>query len=370
MYKKAFTVCVATLILLTGCSKDSTNDNKLLQYSSLDSIYKNIDGALSAKYENLILPKNITIDKVDSLYKCEWTKGKDFYSEGKSIITNFLGEKNIDSKLFEEFQEGEVKTTSYNDIKNASIGSIDNQAQFFLLDQSGFKFYNGLHFSEDQPVNIINKIYYDRNPESIKNLSYKVNGKDYSVEDAIKFADTELKASWKNYLGNCDFRVKDVYVLEDSVTKDNAYYMRYEFTYEGVPLDEMQMIPYSTDNSSIENMRFFAAAYVDIIVSDVEHIGFIKSQGPDNVKQKKKLNDSFITLESALRIAENKLSGYSKYEISDIEMKYCKKNNSTEYSPMWCLIMEDATENGAELHNRKYINIDMLTGELCIAVQS
>ena len=251
---------------------------------------------------------------------------------------------------------------------------IDKRGFIAVLKPDAFD----IAFSHCEPIV---KIYHPDRKDDLSD-EYQLKDGKCSVSDAVEYINNWFETNYKPLAPYYDYQVNTVIVREHE--GNYLYQFSIEALYNGVPLDSYTM---EAERENIDEEFTYKMAYlkygVSIQMLSVNSIdSFTTGSGMLIPTAEEKINEC-ISLESALDYCANTFTDFRDVTISDIDIMYTlnpvyetdNEGNSSIISydsrPVWEFIIdvppEDFLANGeANTYGdtRKYIYVDMVTGEL------
>ena len=95
--------------------------------------------------------------------------------------------------------------------------------------------------------------------------------------------------------------------------------------------------------------------------------------GGISLSEEKELEDSYIPLDDALKLASDFMAEYYEREISEISVKYIEKGfygdeKSNRLEPYWCFTSDTEYDPSAYTIRENEIMVNMSTGEVIVYV--
>lgn len=375
--KKLLMFFFIILFLFSSCSQvpeqvrnntlqnEDINDNALktvaLEKDNINNIAQSVDSILKSNYGALKLPTNIYVPH-QSVYEIGFNYTRDFTSNMKSVAELFFDD--VDSKKFV------VHSTNIGDW--VSYGDLENDGFLLSVDFDGFI---GLLRNENKTWDdcINSEIIKQINPQFVyEEQNYSLDGEEVSISSQIEYINIFLNESYKMLDSDFDFRITDVYVRKTesgrNVLEFNAARIfnnvditsRYMFTNEEISSRKKGM-----------SMRIF-------VEKPYEICAFQLGEGIFKVVEQKEI-EKIVTLDCALKLVQNKLTGNSTFELSSVNLEYELIDNNDENAKVelnskliWkfkfaCKEQELINSSyGKRIYRNKVreIEVDALTGEV------
>lgn len=306
---------------------------------------------LGSKYENFIISDDIDIDvkPIDELYtfKADLSSNCDKLKQADKLAELMI--PGIELISSEEQDPGTIT-------KWYKFGDVE--ASVYYCDDSTFVFGRTEHSGTETLDVKCRKYVIGRDDLS---QSYNLNGEQYSVEDAVRYAERFSEEKLMPFFPN------DSGVEAEAATvlqMDNGNY------WISVQLRHyMHGCPVSTSGSAIMGEAFMRPEQLILTFDGKNDICHIKNNCYSTVAESKKLK-KIISLRSALKHLEKTLAPGLNYSISRISLEYCARiedinNFEFEYHPMWTMIVAEGTPSGIKPYPRTTIYVDAVNGEIC-----
>lgn len=381
---KKIILFMALLFILTGCasvpdevksdmsdyhnSESDKLDNFEFTYIKVEDLSAEVKEALSEDYGQFTISDKINFVQPFELNIMSFKNVKGFSEKTENAIGLFFTNSELSAQ---NPNKNNVEFAFYNEMDKLYC-NVDDDGFIAVLKPDAFD----ISFSYSEP-NV--KIYHpDRNDDL--SAEYQLNNGKCSVKDAVEYVDNWLETEYKPLCSNFDYRVNTVIVREHN--NNYLYQFLAEISYKGVPIDSYTRKPEIKDGEHTGKMAYvdygiqIQMINIDTIDSFTNLIGMIEPNVIENIEE-------CISLESALNFCESTFTEFRDVTISDIDVMYTLipvYETDTEGNdfvsgynsrPVWEFIIDvppkDFLANG-EVNTygdmRKYIYIDMVTGEL------
>lgn len=386
--RKFILVCI-TLLCLTmfGCTdapdsvksrekqysktKELTTANSVHR-TTVEHILDNKEKLLSKKYQNIELPQNISASQPQSVGVLHAKVVSGFKKHLDDFFTLFY-KKSVYKGILETLPGEEIgnveSITAFNYYKkNADFGEIEENG-FCNISRGG-----GVYGIQNRI-----KVYHIFQGDKLSDTYQLEDGK-MSIKSAVDKANQWCKTHWSSFEQGYTYQVQQVYVCKTLAGKTYLVCSIGKY-YNGIPFND---IMYSDEKDEKMNMQ----NTIEISLTRTDNIAWFTNNISLNIINTEHDNESYVDLEGAISQVENQMSGFKKFHISDITIKYMldsdyktKDATNGEYEkqgapatarPVWSFIIthKDGDDNtnehggidGAEL--RSFINVDMITGEV------
>jgi hypothetical protein len=353
---KRFAICFLSVCLvlnfLFGCT--SCVKQPKIEKVSISEIFSDEQSVLKREYENMKLPEAITLDQPSQLVTYK-TKSYESVSdkEKKTALQNFV------TTFYDYFDEADIHLWA----DGVPFYYYENEDIYVTCDAN----YDSFCFSKngyDWVYNLKKEAVFhvDRN-DSIENISYLLNGKDYKLTDAKAYADSLVKDTILQFTNYKDARLKKIYVCK-SDGSDYHYALEYEFLVNGIPVD--------VSGDSHGDKAFMLSPTLLIEMAEPDEFFLVRSERCFSFETPTVLKESFVSLSTALELAEQYLAGEHTYYVSDIELQYsCIANWKTSpyiYKPYWRIVLQEEESGIGSINLMPQISmyIDVQTGKICV----
>lgn len=326
MKKTGCIFCVLFLCFMTGCQKTPDEVKKRMEQYGDNSTVKVENGtyikpseitvsqeeALQTETQNLILPKEIHIGEVKQIYELSMNYKDDFSEKREDIAKLFTGQN-----ITWEYEANEESL-----MKDDDFYIYDNGVDCVLaISDNGFasmnraSIYQYTYHSEKSKGKYM---MFDINDEKV--LEHKLwEEKDAStVQEEVMYIEQWMKDNWKVYEPDFVYKVKDAMVYKDGGLE--LLSMMMQQYYKGVPLT-------CNGNDLVEDkegLSYMARTDAGILVglarkNTLEYFSCLT--GGLLLKDAAEV-DKVIDLTTAIKLVEQKLSGFKKLTVQDIVVQY------------------------------------------------
>lgn len=379
-------LCISMAILVSGCqqvpedikerAKRYQNAEKVeendIKYVSLSHVLDHQKEVLGKSYQNLEFRKTVHLEQPESISVLSMTIANPFGSREKfaDVCSAFYGTDKYRQEITRlenvpEYPNGAgVYVFHYNGDETMDSGTMTDDG-FFALHKKGTKIYE---------FNTASHVYHVDWNENMED-TYDLNGEKVSIREAVSYVNEWCNKNWTILEPEYSYRVKTVYVCPAGQT--NYYSFDVCKFYKGMPFDDIDF--YMDDVIYYQNMLYAVMEYkgeLSFFRNNANSYDIVNNEAHD---------DKLIGLEQAVLLAQEKMSGGQKFEITDIDLKYVIRSDMSQEEaiekklsyatpglpvtvrPVWSFIMEYpmTEEDHVDLGlPRKFINVDMITGEV------
>lgn len=331
-----------------------------ISYVNIEHLLDNQEQVLEKEYQNIQLLDTIQIEQPDEVCVLSMKLCEGFATEEKvkKIISAFFQKDDYEEKIKnykeEEWASGNVLGFHVNTEKDRAILQDDGFCCLCREKQSVF-------------VENLSSIYHidwkDKYGDCV------LNGKKRSIDEAVKDVNDWCNENWKLMEPNYFYQVKNVYKCKDK-TGDFLFFEVCK-NYRGIPFEDINFM--AENEESYFNSILEVTMREEGIISGIRNNNFCYE-----IESEQNHSDKLIGLGEALQIVEQKMAGSHINEIIDIDIKYeikwigDKEKESVntpgtkfEARPVWSLIIDAPKYQSANGQwARKFINVDMVTGEV------
>ena len=200
-----------------------------------------------------------------------------------------------------------------------------------------------------------------RGCDDMSSESYCVGGEEYKITDAMKFCDDYIDKNLKQYFNKDEqFKLINVFVIENEMFDKYTYALRYAHLIDGVAIDDC-------DSSDLER-EYTRGSYLEIIMAGKNKIYSIENRCYQGIFDEKEKLDELVPLSEAERILSKELAPNKKYTVTECELKYvCRTTaNAKEryYKPMWSFTLEQYPNRSLDLKINLTAYVDAMSGEV------
>ena len=381
---KKIILSMSLLFILTACAsvpdqvKSDMNgyrnaengnlNNSEFTYINVSDLSDNAETAMSKEYGQFTISNKIKFIQPSELNIMSFKSVFGFSEKTEETVGLFFTASEIAAQ---NPDKNNLEFAFYNEIDKFYC-NVDDDGFIAVLKPDAFD----ISFSYSEP-NV--KIYHpDRNDDL--NDEYQLNDGKCSVNDAVEYVDNWLETKYEPLCPDFNCKVNTVIVREHN--NNYLYQFLAESSYKGVPIDSYTREAEIVDGEHTGKMSYIDYGIqiqminIDTIDSFTNLMGMIEPTVIENI-------DECISLESALNFCENTFTDFRDVTISDIDIMYTLNPvyetddegqlvvNGYNSRPVWEFVIdvppEEFLANGeANTYGdtRKYIYIDMVTGEL------
>ncbi len=329
-----FALIAAAIIASVLIYAHVTAEKDIITRENLSKILEDAPQALGEKYVNLTLPDSISLGGVDKLQKVsiKWLHLMT-EEEAADTVMDLCATVNKDpitkSDLTINRPELDGKTSyavRYYP-KEGDYESPDDPNAFFCMVVDGYNF-ELTNYYWLQKVCGFGKYekWYSADSSGLADVVYKVDGQDYSAQQALEYANTVVE-KYKDYYK--EFEVVPQYIIasKNDFNEEYSYAVRYAFKYGGVEI---------SDTGSYEPMNDRDYVYQDadltVRVASPDKLMTIFSRMEGFDVSAEDITEDLVTLSSALSHTSKTLAENFMQEISDIDIVYLGKQELIDYT--------------------------------------
>ena len=408
-------IAAVAIAAVTICSYVFRDKEVEINNNTLTEVIETAPDALGKTYDNIILPESVSIESTPSaIYTFSVQNYMPLEDVKKLAVelsnkanTYTITEDDLHVDLYKDFIDlTPPDDPNYNPNFRGSdyceYQYVDNNVESMMENNVDGQYSVGV--SPDKsfviacPFLTQGALGYDTwektfeiGTDDISGVSYNVYGEQYSIQEAIDYADTLIE-DYKEYLldqEGLELKLKQVVVVKNDKSQSGedeySYRLRYAYYYCGTEINMGGGV-----HLSIDDNLFCPRQGAEIIISRRDSFtSLIKELNTSQFKAEK-ANDDFITLGSALDraskiLAPKFIQDVKKIDIAYIPLQQIVKHDDPDlfssesapdlfFRPMWRL--EENSEVNMEEYlleavpPKRYLYIDMITGEIMLYDES
>lgn len=355
---------------MANYGKNHQMNSEKLTYCTIDELQNTKLSDLDIETENIDLPDNINFSDIEGIGTIDMAFEQNVLDKAEKYLKIFNINKDVvPSDLYVNTGD---KIKIYDD-KSDNFLEIENNG--FIYYQSGISYYM---MNNDVKQAITAK--YDTDSDDISKASIKLKSGTIPLKDVCNSAQSWLKNNFHE--NGCTYKVSDIWIKTIHYDKvdNNQILMLAEVRYKGVPFNT-----YGTSVTTNNNKGKVSLMIYDINMSyddSLKLTDFSNGSGHLTIKKYTKI-DQVLDLKSAIKIVNEKMSGFNKLKVNKIiplyalfpqydtdKESFSKSGQGVLAKPVYAFIIPDDTmddENATEIYKSnscKYIFVDMVTGEL------
>lgn len=384
--KKAVILSIMSLICfgLIGCQKtpkavtkrmseygaNHQMKSETLTFCTIDELRDTRLSDLDIETENIDLPDKTDFSDIEEIGTINAEFDYNALNRAQTYLETFdIGN---DVEPSESYINTGDKMEIYDDKSNNFL-EIGNNG--FLYYQFGISYYM---MNNDVKQTITAK--YDIDSADISNTTIKLKSGTVSLKKICNNAQSWMENNFREK--ECTYRVSDIWIKKihyDEIDA-NQIMLLMEARYKGVPFNT-----YGTEVTTKNNKGKVSLMIYDINMSyddSLKLTDFSNGSGHLTIKKYTKI-DQVLDLKSAIKIVNEKMSGFNKLKVNKIiplyalfpqydtdKESFSKSGQGVLAKPVYAFIIPDDTmddENATEIYKSnscKYIFVDMVTGEL------
>ncbi len=356
--------------------KDSTEETEL-EYITISELAENTEIALGKDYTQFELSDKIRFSAPEELYLMSFKGAEDFSGNFDKVMDLFFDEAVISSQTISISDDEDDKTIHFMSDEDKVYGSVRDDGFIAMLNPDAYD----ISFSYQEP-NVA--IYHTERNDDFSD-EYQLKDRKCSVAEAVEFVDNWFENNYRQFSPEYDYRAETVIVREHE--GNYLYQILVHAVYRGVPIDSFTREFESVGETSMKMTYSDYGIQIQMIKSD-EIASFTNLAGI-YIPTEEVVIAECISLESALELCEDTFADFKDMTISDIGVMYTlnpvyepnpnaendplNKEIITGYTsrPVWEFVIDvppsEFIKKG-EVNTygdlRKYIYVDMITGEL------
>ncbi len=328
-----------------------------LVWKPLDEVLEEAPKAPENKYDNLILPDSLSLDSPTTLHSIDvnYISGIDDETAVKTVIE--LSDRTNKYHITEDDVTVE-KSPSGNVDAYYTIRSSDDPEEFACFFQGGDCVQLISPYYLQQVAGYTNREkYYEVGKDDLSSVVYTVDGQEYSAQQAVDFADTVIE-KYKDFYKHDKLVPIFVIAGKNWENDDYSYIVQYAYYFDGIEMNTAGDI-----HAEIK----IQPVYIEVTISSPDKLSSLLDLGTTYNMTFNDIEDSYVTLESALDCTSNLLAEYFTHEIDIVYATVFEMGDTmSEYHPMWRLTTAGDHSSENKMPARYCIYIDMITGEIIL----
>lgn len=356
--------------------KDSTEQSEL-EYITISELAENAEIALSKDYTQFELSDKIRFSAPEELYLMSFKESDGFSGNFDKVMELYFDDSVISSQTLSISDDEDDRTIRFMSDEDKVYGCVGDDGFIAMLNPDTYD----ISFSYQAP----NVAIYHTERNDDFNDEYQLKDKKCSLAEAVEFIDNWFENNYRQFSPEYDYKAETVIVREHE--GNYLYQILVHAVYKGVPIDSFTREVESVGDTSMRMTYSDYGIQIQMIKSD-EIASFTNGTGV-YIPTEEVVIAECISLESALRLCEDTFSDFKDMTISDIGVMYTlnpvyEPNPNTENDPLnkeiitgytsrpvWEFVIDvppsEFIKKG-EVNTygdlRKYIYVDMITGEL------
>lgn len=356
--------------------KDSTEQSEL-EYLTISELAENAEIALGKDYTQFELSDKIRFSSPEELYLMSFKGAEDFSGNFDKVMELYFDDSVISSQTLSISDDEDDKTIHFMSDEDKVYGCVGDDGFIAMLNPDAYD----ISFSYQAP----NVAIYHTERNDDFNDEYQLKDKKCSLAEAVEFVDNWFENNYRQFSPEYDYKTETVIVREHE--GNYLYQILVHAVYKGVPIDSFTREVESVGDTSMRMTYSDYGIQIQMIKSD-EIASFTNGTGI-YIPTEEVVIAECLSLESALRLCEDTFADFKDMTISDIGVMYTlnpvyepnpnaendplNKEIITGYTsrPVWEFVIDvppsEFIKKG-EVNTygdlRKYIYVDMITGEL------
>ena len=356
--------------------KDSTEQSEL-EYITISELAENAEIALSKDYTQFELSDKIRFSSPEELYLMSFKGAEDFSGNFDKVMELYFDDSVISSQTLSISDDEDDRTIRFMSDEDKVYGCVGDDGFIAMLNPDAYD----ISFSYQEP----NVAIYHTERKDDFNDEYQLKDKKCSLAEAVEFVDNWFENNYRQFSPEYDYKAETVIVREHE--GNYLYQILVHAIYKGVPIDSFTREVESVGDTSMRMTYSDYCIQIQMIKSD-EIASFTNGTGI-YIPTEEVVIAECLSLESAFRLCEDTFSDFKDMTFSDIGVMYTlnpvyepnpnaendplNKEIITGYTsrPVWEFVIDvppsEFIKKG-EVNTygdlRKYIYVDMITGEL------
>lgn len=356
--------------------KESPEETEL-EYITISELAENAEIALGKDYTQFELSDKIRFSAPEELYLMSFKGAEDFSGNFDKVMELYFDDSVISSQTLSISDDEDDRTIRFMSDEDKVYGCVGDDGFIAMLNPDAYD----ISFSYQAP-NVA--IYHTERNDDFSD-EYQLEDKKCSVAEAVEFVDNWFENNYRQFSPEYDYKAETVIVREHE--GNYLYQILVHAVYKGVPIDSFTREVESVGDTSMRMTYSDYCIQIQMIKSD-EIASFTNGTGI-YIPTEEVVIAECLSLESALELCEDTFADFKDMTISDIGVMYTlnpvyepnpnaendplNKEIITGYTsrPVWEFVIDvppsEFIKKG-EVNTygdlRKYIYVDMITGEL------
>lgn len=357
--------------------KDSSEENGLT-YIKTSELAGNAEAALSKDYTQFELSDKIRFSAPEELYLMSFRSTENFSENFDKVMEMFFDDSVISSQSMSIREDEYWKTVSFMSDEDKVYGCVGDDGFIAMLNPDAYD----ISFNYQEP-NV--GIYHTERNDDFSD-EYQLKDRKCSVAEAIEFVDNWFETNYSQFSPEYDYKVETVIVREHE--GNYLYQILVHAIYKGVPIDSYTR-EYEKDKETNTMRGTYSDYSIQIQMIKSDEIASFTNGTEIYIPTETESVDECVSLESALELCESTFADFKDITVSDIGVMYTlnpvyEANPNAKEDPLnpeiitgytsrpvWELVIdvppsEFIKEGEVNTYGdlRKYIYVDMITGEL------
>lgn len=356
--------------------KESPEETEL-EYITISELAENAEIAFGKDYTQFELSDKIRFSAPEELYFMSFKGAEDFSGNFDKVMELYFDDSVISSQTVSISDDEDDRTIHFMSDEDKVYGCVGDDGFIAMLNPDAYD----ISFSYQAP----NVAIYHTERNDDFNDEYQLKDKKCSLAEAVEFVDNWFENNYRQFSPEYDYKAETVIVREHE--GNYLYQILVHAVYKGVPIDSFTREVESVGDTSMRMTYSDYCIQIQMIKSD-EIASFTNGTGI-YIPTEEVVIAECISLESALRLCEDTFADFKDMTISDIGVMYTlnpvyepnpnaendplNKEIITGYTsrPVWEFVIDVSPSEfikKGEVNTygdlRKYIYVDMITGEL------
>lgn len=309
--KKALSICLAGVLLLSGCGKAKTNNgiqNSDYEYDTLSNVSASMTDALSKDYDHLIISDTVCSAFPEKIGSYKLVQADDYYDYIEDIISFFLGDKySVDDAV----TFGGNTEDEYKNIENESTGlvlNIDRNGEVGYIENKRAMNYRMQNSDGEYELVFLDGEYADRD------VIFK--DKTVKLSEAVDFAQKYID-EYTAMTGGNKQTPERAYI--ESYGKKQVVIFEFVQNIDGIDTATFTTRCTTTTESDTPYAEEYGTL-ITLMASD--EVGYFSDlDGERKLTETVKEYDKIITLGSALSALDDNIAENSQYELKSVSIE-------------------------------------------------
>ena len=368
---------ILACLMLTACAKTPENVKSQKHYENSEvnvttemiapkDLQSSSENALNKQQKQFRID-GVKLDLPSKLSLLELTQISGFEVNCEKVFDDMLGKDIWHSEKIVKQQASEQNSMTAYSFRN------EGKKLYGCVGDNGFiTFIKPECFDDPYTVQAEAVKVYDVSKGELSGDRYRLADGEYSISEAVSFAEKWLKENYSGYEPWYELRVKKVTVKKSGA--NFCFAVSVQKLFEGVPLDDI-MIMHGGDDPKVKN----SVSKLDLTIHKRADISsFTNGVGIVKPSVRQEVNE-LLSLQSVMDICKNKFSAYNEIRVKSIGLKYTVEpvySENDKYKKayydagrkftshiLWELVAEMGEQDKSD-NKIRYIYADAQTGEI------
>lgn len=329
---KSLLLFFCLLCVCSGCEKKAEQEEEI-HYVSAEHLLDKQEEALSKKYDNIKLSKQISVTAPESVSILESRLRENVCTKENfgMLCENFFDSYQSEEQIEQMKDDGTYLKYSDGE-EEGNYGRFGQYGAVTLVRKGAYAEYE-----------ILQVFHVDRGEG--EDAVYELDGKEISVLEASHFVEEWCEKYWSEIEGKqYQYKVKTAYLYQK---ESGAYGYRFDICkwYQGIPMNDFMNLTMASS---------YAADYLVASMDSTERLSYFSNQehGPHGYAATGAFlvrdliahpceGESLVGIEEALQILDQKIAAGQKMQIDEIGLAYLELPSGDRIIPVWHFAIDE-----------------------------